>query len=508
MGHARWYPHIATVEETLAFQRLFRALRNRRAEEAAGLIATWVNIAFTRTGIEKLTSADEVDKFPSDAFKVGMAERAGLLGVSTDNQGNPKSWVIGGRDKVVDILLIVASDSQDALRTELNRIKDEMRSIQGGSVERSNKRGLQLLYEEEGKYLPGELAGHEHFGFKDGVSQPGIRGRVSAAPLDFLTPRLIDPQDSLALTHAGPGQPLVWPGQFVLGEKYPIQDPFNSLQPQPNTPPEPAWAANGSYLVFRRLRQDVPAFWQFMHEQAQALRVKYPALAGLTAERFASLLVGRWPSGAPIMREPAADNPELAAHRLAVNNFNFTNATGTVRLIPSAADPPDNYSPAPADGSGSRCPFAAHIRKVNPRDDRTELGGPGRTLPKRILRRGIPFGRPLANPLRPGRDKGERGLLFVGYQAFIESQFEFLMIDWADSTVNPRSYPGDDSEHPAGHDPLIGQQAEGSRERTFTLRVDEQTFEPVNLPREWVISTGGGYFFAPSITALKTVLSV
>ena len=150
MGHARWYPHIATVEETLAFQRLFRALRNRRAEEAAGLIATWVNIAFTRTGIEKLTSADEVDKFPSDAFKVGMAERAGLLGVSTDNQGNPKSWVIGGRDKVVDILLIVASDSQDALRTELNRIKDEMRSIQGGSVERSNKRGLQLLYEEEG----------------------------------------------------------------------------------------------------------------------------------------------------------------------------------------------------------------------------------------------------------------------------------------------------------------------------------------------------------------------
>src|SRR5918994_1766810 len=93
----------------------------------------------------------------------------------------------------------------------------------------------------------------------------------------------------------------------------------------------------------------------------------------------------------------------------------------------------------------------------------------------------------------PCRDKGERGLLFVGYQAFIESQFEFLMTDWADSTVNPRSYPGDDGEHPAGHDPLIGQQAEGSRERTFTLRVDEQTFEPVNLPREWVISTGGGY---------------
>jgi hypothetical protein len=114
---------------------------------------------------------------------------------------------------------------------------------------------------------------------------------------------------------------------------------------------------------------------------------------------------------------------------------------------------------------------------------------------------------PARSPPFPGQDCHSR-LLFVGYLAFVENQFEFLMIDRANSTVNPRSYPRDDGEHPAGHDPLIGQQAKGSRERMFTLRVDEQTFEPVNLPREWVISTGGGYFFAPSITALKTVLSV
>src|SRR5204862_6718843 len=111
-----------------------------------------------------------------------------------------------------------ASDSRQALRAEVQRIKDEIVGLQGGMVERANKRGLRLIYEEEGENLPGDLAGHEHFGFKDGVSQPGIRGRASAAPLDFLTPRLIDPQDPLALTHARPGQPLLWPGQFVLGD--------------------------------------------------------------------------------------------------------------------------------------------------------------------------------------------------------------------------------------------------------------------------------------------------
>jgi Dyp-type peroxidase family len=501
-------PTIATVEETLAFRRLFRAMRNRRGEEAAGLVATWLNIAFTGSGIEKLTSAAEADKFPSDAFKLGMAARAGILGDPTDDKGNPKGWVVGGADQTLDVLVIVASDSREALRKEVKRVKDLITNIRGDSPTRSDKGGLQMLYEEEGETLPGNLVGHEHFSFKDGISQPGIRGRVSPAPLDFLTPRLIDSQDPLAMTYARPGQPLVWPGQFVLGEKYPLQNPFNVVQPQLNTPPTPVWAANGSFLVFRRLRQDVASFWRFMNETAESLTMKYSALAGLNAERLASLFIGRWPSGVPIMREPAADNPDLASHMIAVNNFNFTNATNPVRLIPSAAEPPDNFPLAPADSEGLRCPFAAHIRKVNPRDDTTELGGPERTLLKRILRRGIPFGRPLANPLRAGKDKGERGLLFVSYQASIEEQFEFLMTDWADSTANPRSYVSQIGDQPAGHDPIIGQQPTGARQRSFVLRVDGQTFETIALPSDFVIPTGGGYFFAPSITALKTVLSV
>jgi Dyp-type peroxidase family len=496
-------PHITTSDEALAFARLFRAMRSRRGIESGGLIATWVNIAFTRTGIEKLTSSDEVERFQSDAFKIGMAPRAGLLGDPTDAGGQPLGWVVGA-DGRCDVLLIVASDSASELSAEVSRIKDEIEALQETVVEGAAARGLRLIFEQQGDDLEGDLAGHEHFGFKDGISQPGVRGRVSAGPHDFLTPRLIDPQDPLAPLFARPGQPLIWPGQFLLGEQYPVQNTFDPIRPQANRAPEPPWAANGSFLVFRRLRQDVPAFWRFMHDEVARLVAKHPSLADLTPERLASLFVGRWPSGAPIMREPLHDNPDLGDQKLAANNFQFTNATNAVALIPSAADPADTFPMAPADADGSRCPFASHIRKVNTRDDTTDQGGPERSLPKRVLRRGIPYGTQLETPLNPGNDRSDRGLLFLSYQASIESQFEFLTTDWINSTINPRGYPGDVA---AGHDPLIGQQADDGRRRTFTLRLDHATFEEIALPTEWVITTGGGYFFAPSITALKTVLA-
>src|SRR5262249_53202208 len=185
-------------------------------------------------------------QFPDGAFLGGRAQAAGLLGAPVEAKHNPVGWVVGGPNRYPDVLLLVASDSRQALRDEVARLKQEMETIQGGSVRGRARRGLRLIYEEEGENLPGRLAGHEHFGFKDGVSQPGVRGRVSSAPLDFLPPRLIAPRDPLALTHARPGQPLVWPGHFLLGDKYPVQTQDAPTVPQPNDPATPAWAANGS----------------------------------------------------------------------------------------------------------------------------------------------------------------------------------------------------------------------------------------------------------------------
>ncbi|MEM5650997.1 hypothetical protein AAHB57_30275 [Bacillus cereus] len=89
--------------------------------------------------------------------------------------------------------------------------------------------GLKLVYEEAGRDR-NDLPGHEHFGFRDGISQPAVRGRFSTASGDMLTKRWIDPSDKAFLTDAEPGEKLVWPGEFVFG--YPSQND-QSLDPIP-----------------------------------------------------------------------------------------------------------------------------------------------------------------------------------------------------------------------------------------------------------------------------------
>ena len=100
--------------------------------------------------------------------------------------------------------------------------------------------------------------------------------------------------------------------------------------------------------------------------------------------------------------------------------------------------------------------------------------------------------------------------MFVCYQASIESQFEFLTTDWVNSTMNPQSYDaGDGKEQAAGFDPIIGQTpvSPGSS-KLFALPLEDGSgFEPVVVPDGLVVTTGGGYFFAPSISALRDVLS-
>jgi hypothetical protein len=114
-----------------------------------------------------------------------------------------------------------------------------------------------------------DLPGHEHFGFDDGVSQPGPRGRASDRPGDHITDRHIDPgQVPQSLLYGYPGQDLVWPGEFVLG--YPATGP-DPLLPGPVALAQPPWTRNGSFLVYRRLRQDVGLFWRTMRSEAARL---------------------------------------------------------------------------------------------------------------------------------------------------------------------------------------------------------------------------------------------
>jgi deferrochelatase/peroxidase EfeB len=167
---------------------------------------------------------------------------------------------------------------------------------------------------------------------------------------------------------------------------------------------------------------------------------------------------------------------------------------------------PDNFPQATADAGGLRCPYSAHIRKVNPRDDTTDLGGGRPTLQRRILRRGIAYGPPLENPRTAPEDGADRGLLFLCYQASIEDQFEFLSEHWANATTLPKDYSR--PNQPAGHDPILGETDNASsRARIVTLPGSDGSFETIQIPSDFIIPTGGDYFFTPSLTGLRTVLA-
>jgi Dyp-type peroxidase family len=464
---------VTAMDEVLDFRREFRALRLRLGVREPGLSATWTAVAFSFHALAALA-----EDFGEESFRQGLAERSTYLGDPTDpaHRGHRANWVVGGPENEADALVIVAADNPKDLDTAVEEILEE-----------AEAHDITLLHGQRGDTLPGNLQGHEHFGFKDGISQPGVRGRRATSPDDYLTPRFLAADDPHAGLFAKPGQPLVWPGQFLLGE--PRQHHQDPTIPAPPADGFPDWARRGSYLVCRRLDQDVVGFWELATTAAEAI--------GTTPVRLASMLVGRWPSGAPLLRSPDADDAALAGDEFANNHFQFNDDTRPSSLVDLPGYPGDTHRPATEDLLGKVCPFAGHIRKVNPRDSGTDFGAPADTFLRLMLRRGIPYGEPLAGVTDPAPElvAAERGLLFAAYMASIEDQFEFVTHRWANSPVQPNV---------GGIDPIIGRRA---TRRTVDLPAADGSTTTIDLPDDLVTPTGGGYFFAPSISALRGPLS-
>ena len=503
---------VATASEVIAFNRLFKSSRKRRGREGTAK-ATWVNIAFSFEGLKKLTN--DADSFTDKSFKAGLAAKAPELNDPVDENGKPIGWVVGGPDNgKTDVIFIIASDERADLLEEVSRILESVVAFTDGKGNAKSS-GARITFFEEGANLPPPLSGHEHFGNLDGISQPGIRGKVSNNPKDLLTPR----QNSENPNQGKPGQDLLWPGEFVFG--YEGQD--NDAKTLEDSKGEVVsaglhWANDGSYLVFRRLRQDVYKFHKFLNDTAAYLNTD--------PRKVSAKLIGRWPSGAPTVRTPEKDAPSLGDNDDANNDFEF-----------NGDDPPkDNFFkndvvPPSNDATGLRCPFIAHTRKTYPRNDKTPGGGgPGpeeidrsevTTQTHRLLRRGIPYG-PVSpstpnNPL-PDPNFVDRGLHFLAYQTSIEDQFEFVTKLWVnnpDFSEPAATNHKVDGKLPLGHDPIIGQsennKPNGDRTRKFFIHLEDDQDKPqtkeLTAPEDWVIPTGGGYFFAPSISALKDVLT-
>jgi Dyp-type peroxidase family len=261
----------------------------------------------------------------------------------------------------------------------------------------------------------------EPFGFRDGLSQPAIR----------------DPR-------AGPWRrttvdPPVAPGEFVLG----YEDEGGTV---PATPPELGF--NGSYMVVRKLEQDVEGFWEFMATEAGPDPPR--------REWLAAKVLGRWRDGTPLVLSPEAPNPERSDDLGWLNDFTY-------------AHDPDGFA----------CPIGAHIRRTNPRDS---LDRDWRFANRhRIIRRGMPY--------RSNGEQPERGLMFACYQASIERQFEFIQSQWC----------CDGNALGLGSDPDF---IVGGSEGKMTIQGRPPTFVPM---RRFVTTRGGDYFFAPGIGGLRYI---
>jgi len=238
-------------------------------------------------------------------------------------------------------------------------------------------------------------------------------------------------------------------------------------------------------MAFRKLDQLVPEFNAFLLKNGAGLD-------GLTPEEGAEFLgarlFGRWKSGAPIDITPLKDNPTLGQDPLQNNNFSF------------------NFQNPDDQTDQTRCPFAAHIRKGNPRADLEVTLGVS-TATKRMIRQGIAFGPEVTEEEnKESKTIHERGLAFVSYQSIISNGFSFVQKAWVNTTTfPPKKLNPDGSPLSPGFDPIIGQ-ADGAARSMVGFDPKAQG-NSLSLPNEFVVTKGGEYFFVPSITALMEVIA-
>jgi Dyp-type peroxidase family len=445
-------PYIASASEVHTFNALYKEIKQRKGEVRGAVESTWVNIALSAAGLTFIGA--DVSSF-SDDFRQGMAARAALIG--DVGASTPANWVApfpGGAQ--VHALIILASDNARDLDDGSTWVRAVM-----------TEHGVAEVASQDGQVRDEPNRGREHFGFKDGISQPFIRG--------------------LTAGENKKGDDVISVGEFLIG--YTDQDGHVSGQPAPavapgqpgynptpppSRPPLPPWTKDGSFLVYRRLQQDVAAFKQFEEAQAASL--------GLPPDGVGAKLVGRWPSGAPLERlpgehrdrDPAAGDPGVVVGSSLLRDEKI-----------------NNFDYQKHDADGHLVPRAAHVRKTNPRDE--DPPGRDESNRHRLLRRGIPYGPEFKpnEPAYPGSgpvpDGQDRGLLFMCYQASLEDGFEFVQQPWANTPDFPQ--PGD------GRDPIISQDVD-PREALVPPH------GAVSMA-QWVKTTGGDYYFAPSMSALK-----
>jgi len=406
-----------------------------------------IHLAFAYKGLKNFGMHDEnVDTFPLP-FREGIStpNRNRILGDWGTNA--PEGWRWGGENEE-EILMIFHAVDVPTLEAYMKTHRDRI-AANGGVILRNEMLG----------YLRPDHK--EPFGFHDGISQPIIKGCGRKAP----------------------EMDLIEPGEFLMGYKnehghFPDSPLVKKAQGNTALLTEDArksglkdMGRNGTFMVFRQMQQHVDAFWQSMERHTMNADGTVNEEAKI---RLASKCVGRWPSGASLVRYPDGD--------------------------PGGSHSNDDFGYADTDPDGLKCPFGSHLRRNNPRDQvrwyskKQSLKVSNR---HRIIRRGRTYELPT-----DGEKDGEIGLHFICFNANIELQFEFIQHTWSNN--NQSEVLSNDLDiligMPNEHDPQVNR-------GQFTVQNT-----PVNEYYEgwnqYTTIKGGAYYFFPSLTTLKYLTTI
>jgi Dyp-type peroxidase family len=299
----------------------------------------FVGIGLSHSGYKKLVNG----AMPADeAFGVGMKSRCSHL---NDPEPDSDKWeepYLSG----IDLIALVGSNDESAATEALRSVRSKLKLDDKPTT---TTPAFDRVWQETGKTHGPPDDPREHFGFVDGRSQPLFT-------LDDINHER-DRTDGTGVW--GTGSALRNVLIYKPGAEYNF----------------------GSYLVFRKLSQNVEEFDKQRARVARTLEI--------SDDQAGALLVGRYQDGTPLalQRAPSSNRP-------AQNNFTYA-----------------------SDRAGAKCPMGAHIRRVNPRSKSANEG-------ELLARRGQTYGTP---------GEGDVGLLFMAVVAHIPRQFEALQMTMSHS---------------------------------------------------------------------------
>ncbi len=335
-----------------------------------------LNLAFSWKGLCLLNDAvaNEGEELFKREFKEGMDTeyRRKLLGDLDDTPSSPREWLWGRNEKLwcqnekqvvdekqeVHLAVLVYEGSEEKRET---RVKELLETLEMELVDR-------------GRIDSQELKQHkEHFGFRDGISQPWMKG--------------------LSVTEGSAADEVAW-GEVVLG----YQDNTQTVERHPEI------AFNGSYLVIRQIEQDVKRFWDsFSTPEGDPVKL-------------AAKQMGRWPDGTPVTLEPDAAKGSVT------NDFDYKHDPHGINCPVGSHVRRCNPRTAPGRNSGKK-----NRHRILRRGRAYGAAAPAEYFPPQ-LRSEVSQKAEVSQ--KDHTQDESRGLLFMCLNANFERQFEFMQRNW------------------------------------------------------------------------------